>query len=304
MSGIPLWGSDISGYHFIYNPPPDKEVYLRWTELGAFSADMHDENEGAGNGTAADRWQIWKDQETLDTYKKYASYKTRMVPYVKLAVAQARARGTPVMRHLYLSHPADANVYSISDEYMYGDSLLVAPVVVRNARSRSVYLPDPTYYDFWSGATVAGGGQVSADAPLDAVPVYARVGAIVPMLASDVETLVPSTNGSVVSAADRASFLEVAVFAGGNTSVTLDDGTTLSQSAPSGPFSPQSPVPMAQSEAELMTCDACAWVDPSHHLFEIAVTTQERTLACGPLTLGVRGSPNVKKYLFTVRHAP
>ena len=63
MSGIPLWGSDISGYHYIYNPPPDKEVYLRWTELGAFSADMHDENEGAGNGPVSARWHIWDDQE-------------------------------------------------------------------------------------------------------------------------------------------------------------------------------------------------------------------------------------------------
>ena len=92
MSGLPLWGSDISGYHFIYNPPPDKELYLRWTEVGAFSADMHDENEGAGNGKASDRWQIWKDAETLDLYKKYAGYKTRMLPYVKVAVRQARAR--------------------------------------------------------------------------------------------------------------------------------------------------------------------------------------------------------------------
>src|SRR5262249_6229612 len=117
------------------------------------------------------------------------------------------------------------------------------------------------------------------------------------------ETVVPGGGASVVSAADRADFLEVAVFAGGSTSVVLDDGTTLAQSAPDGPFSPTSPVPMAGSEAELMTCDACAWEDPSHHLFEIAVTTNDRELACGPLSLSVKGSPNVKKYLFTVRHA-
>src|SRR5205814_9747430 len=53
MSGIPLWGSDIAGYHYVFNPPPDKDVYLRWTELGAFSADMHDENEGNGNNATS-----------------------------------------------------------------------------------------------------------------------------------------------------------------------------------------------------------------------------------------------------------
>ena len=310
MSGVPLWGSDISGYHFIYNAPPDKDVYLRWTEVGAFSADMHDENEGAGSPqyTSADRWQIWKDQETLDTYKTYASYKTRMLPYVRLAVREARARGTPVMRHLYLHYPSDPNVYAISDEYMYGDALLVAPVVTRGATSRSVYLPEAAYFDFWSGVRVKGAGRIDVAAPLGVVPVFAKLGAIVPMLHPDVETVVPSTDGSVVSMADRADFLEVAIFAGGDSSVTLDDGTILSQSAPRDAFTPGAPshaagaIPMAATAAELATCDACAWDDPSAHVFSIAVKTQADTIALGSLTVGVAASPTVKRFLFRVRH--
>ncbi len=306
MSGIPLWGSDISGYHFVYNPPPDKEVYLRWAELGAFSADMHDENEGSG-GRATDRWQIWKDQESQDVYRKYASYKTRMLPYVRVAVRQARARGTPVMRHLYLAHPTDARVYGITDEYMYGDSLLVAPVVSRGSRSRKVYLPEPAYFDFWSGARVAGGGEITAAAPLDVVPVYARQGAIVPLLAADVETVVPSSDGSVVSMQDRADYLEIMVFAGGTTTLTLDDGTVLSQEAPSVPFVPTAPmrgtsaIRMAGSEAELASCEACAWSDPARHVFSIAVVTRDENITAGALHLRVARSPQVKRYLFTVR---
>lgn len=312
MSGIPLWGSDISGFHFVYNPPPDKEVYLRWTELGAFSADMHDENEGSGNNaTTADRWQIWKDQESQDVYRKYASLKTRMLPYVRVAVRQARERGTPVMRHLYLQAPKDPRVVGITDEYMYGDSLLVAPVVARGATSRSVYLPEAQYYDYWTGARVSG-GDVTATAPLDTVPVYARMGAIVPLLSADVETVVPSQDGSVVSMADRADFLEVAVFAGGDSSLTLDDGTTFEASAPLTPFSPSAPahaggaIPMAASAADLMTCDACAWDDAASHVYEIAVKTSEDAITAGPLTLRIKGSssgsPGVKRYLFSVRH--
>ena len=326
LSGIPLWGSDISGYHYVYNPPPDKEVYLRWTEVGAFSADMHDENEGSGsNATTADRWQIWKDQESQDVYRKYASYKTRMLPYVRVAVRQARERGTPVMRHLYLTSPKDTRVYGISDEYMYGDALLVAPVVSRGATSRSVYLPTietstgngatidggagaAGYFDFWSGARVAS-GDVTANAPLDVVPVYARMGAIVPMLASDVETVVASSDPSVVTMASRADFMEVAVFAGGQSSLVLDDGTTLAQEAPTGAFTPGAPlhagstsIPFAASAADLMTCDACAWNDPVTGLFEVAVKTSEDTITAGALTLRVKASPSVKRYLFTVRH--
>jgi alpha-D-xyloside xylohydrolase len=305
MSGMPLWGSDIGGYDFIYNPPTDKELYIRWTELGAFSADMHDENAGQGTGV---RWQLWSDQETQDVYRTYAGYKTRMLPYVKVAVAQARARGTPVMRHLYLQYPRDPNVYGIADEYMYGDGLLVAPVVARGQTQRSVYLPDAQYFEFFSGARVKGMATIVAQAPLDAVPVYAKVGAIVPMLAKDVETVVPSTDGSVISAADRADFLEVAVFAGGQTSVTLDDGTTLAQSAPSDPFSPGSPahaagaIPAAATEADLMTCDACAWDDTANHVWKVVLKTQADTITAGALTLSVSGSPSVKRFLFSVRH--
>jgi alpha-glucosidase (family GH31 glycosyl hydrolase) len=144
MSGIPMWGSDISGYHYAFNPPPDKEVYLRWTELGAFSVDMHDENAGAGNGPSTDRWQIWDDRESQDVYRTYASHKTRLIPYVKLAVAQARARGTPIMRHLFMLYPRDPNVWALADEYMLGDGLLIAPSVTRGATSRDVYLPEAT----------------------------------------------------------------------------------------------------------------------------------------------------------------
>jgi alpha-glucosidase (family GH31 glycosyl hydrolase) len=311
MSGIPLWGSDISGYHYIYNPPPDKEVYLRWTELGAFSADMHDENGGAGTLPASARWQIWKDQETLTTYASYASLKTRMLPYVRLAVKEARDRGMPVMRHLFLDYPTDTRVWTISDEYMYGDSLLVAPVVSRGATSRSVYLPEASYYDYASGARVAGAGDVTAQAGLDAIPVYARVGGIVPMLAPDVETVVAAPDGGVVSAADRAGFLQVDVFAGGSSSVVLDDGTMLSQSAPTTPFDPappsdtSGPIAAAASDAELMTCTACYYDDAAAHTWSVAVTVQQGqadTIHAVPLTVAVSGSPIVKKFLFRVRH--
>src|SRR5262249_12863849 len=159
-------------------------------------------------------------QESLDVYRKYASLKTRMLPYVRVAVEQARARGTPVMRHLYLQYARDPRTVTIADEYMYGDALLVAPVVHRGMTARTVYRPEAAYYDFWSGARVTGGGEITAQAPVGVVPVFARLGAIVPMLAADVETVIASTDGSVVSAQDRADFLEVAVFPGGQTSIT------------------------------------------------------------------------------------
>ncbi len=319
MSGIPLWGSDISGYHFIYNPPPDKELYLRWTELGAFSADMHDENVGAGTGT---RWQIWSDEETLTTYAKYARLKTQMIPYMKIAVDEARSHGWPVMRHLFLDYPADPRTWTMTDEYQLGGALLVAPVVARGAVSRSVYLPESAYYDYWTGARVTGGGDVVAQAPLDVVPVFARIGAIVPMLSPYVETLATASDGSAISASDAAGFLQVDVFAGGQTSVVLEDGTTLSQSAPSTPFVPGPPfedgvsIPQVPYEEDLLVCDSCVWDDPASRMLSVAVVTVPGSpmlstpsspssavvIHAGPLTLSLSGAPTVRRFVFRVRY--
>lgn len=309
MSGVPFWGSDISGYHYIFNPPPDKDVYLRWTEVGAFSADMHDENEGAGNSPVSDRWQIWKDQQTLDIYKKYASMKTRMVPYTKVAAAQAHATGAPVMRHLSLLFPKDGKTYGIGDEYMLGDSLLIAPVVSRGAVTRDVYLPGDAYFDFWTGVRVGGHTTINAQAPLDAVPIYATMGAIVPLLAPDVETLIPATDGSgVVSAADRRDFVEVWIYAGNTTQFTLDDGAVISQSAPASAFSPGKPVAknatltVAATEKDLETCVACALDDPANHQLSISLKTSGDTITAGPLTVSLAQGPSVKRYLMRVRY--
>jgi hypothetical protein len=123
-----------------------------------------------------------------------------------------------------------------------------------------------------------------------------------------VETVVTPTDGSVISAATFANFLEVDVFAGGSTSVTLGDGTVLSQSAPSGPFTPGPPtyagvaIPVAQSEGELLACDACAYDDPASHIWSVSVQAQMGTIDAGALTLSVSGSPTAKRLVFRVRH--
>ena len=159
MSGVPIWGSDISGYDFLYNAPPDKEVYLRWTEVGALSPANTSAYRSRKSFSVTDVAVTCTKQNccgmpAIDAgdipfaQKQARSNIKRMLPYVRLAVKEAQAQGTPVMRHMYLYYPTDPNVYGMGDEYMYGDSLLVAPVVTRGQTSRAVYLPDAQYFDF------------------------------------------------------------------------------------------------------------------------------------------------------------
>jgi alpha-glucosidase (family GH31 glycosyl hydrolase) len=270
---------------------------------------MHDENDGTGTGPSTDRWQIWKSQRSQDVYRKYALVKTRMLPYVRVAVREARASGLPVMRHLYLARPRDARTYTMQDEYMFGDSLLVAPVVTRGATSRSVYLPEPAYWDYWAGTRVTGGGDITAQAPLEIVPVFARMGAIIPMLSADVETVFPSSDGSVVSMQDRAGFLEVQVFPGGDSSLSLDDGTTFTQSAPMTAFDPTTSITRAAgaiakaaSVADLTTCEACFLDDPVNHVLSVALHTAGDAFDAGPVHVSVAQAPAAKQFVFTIRH--
>jgi alpha-D-xyloside xylohydrolase len=76
---------------------------------------------------------------------------------------------------------SDEKTWNLGDEFMFGPSILVAPVLKEGAKHRSVYLPaSPTWYDFWTGARVAS-GDVEADTPLDRIPLYVRAGSILPL---------------------------------------------------------------------------------------------------------------------------
>ena len=89
-----------------------------------------------------------------------------------------------MMRPLLLEFQEDRNVRNIGHEYMLGDSLLVAPVFDQD--EFSVYLPEGTWADFFTGRLIEGGRWISLQPALDQIPVYIRPNTIVPMLASDV----------------------------------------------------------------------------------------------------------------------
>jgi alpha-glucosidase len=87
----------------------------------------------------------------------------------------------PLFRPLLLNYQSDYNTLTIDDQFMIGADLLVAPVVQPGLTSRRVYLPEGTWIDYWTGKMITGGSVISADAPLETVPMYVRAGAIIPM---------------------------------------------------------------------------------------------------------------------------
>jgi alpha-D-xyloside xylohydrolase len=138
------------------------------------------------------------------------------MPYIYSLAWMVTNQGYTIMRPLVFDFQNDTMVYGIKDQYMFGPALLVNPVTATGATSRSVYLPAGTWYDFWSGATAAGGATMTASAPLSQIPLYVRAGSIIPM-------------GPLIQyATQSADPLEIRVYKGQNGTFTLyeDSGDT------------------------------------------------------------------------------
>lgn len=86
-----------------------------------------------------------------------------------------------MMRALVLDHQNDENVYEIGDQYLFGQQLMVCPVTTKGAQTRSVYLPEGEWYDWWTGKKYSGKQYVHVLTPLDSMPLFAKAGAIIPM---------------------------------------------------------------------------------------------------------------------------
>ena len=128
----------------------------------------------------------WYDfsSQTIAISAKQSQAHHDLIPYVRSEIATANTTGVPVIRAMFVEFPNDPNpaVADMADQYMYGSNLLVAPVIQASATSRAVYLPAGTRWVNYNDKTTvyAGSQTISAAAPLDTVPVFAREGAVIP----------------------------------------------------------------------------------------------------------------------------
>ena len=234
LSGMPLWTADLGGYEATATTP-DARLLERWTEYAAFSPVMEvmssknigpwefDAN-GPPGGHAA-----------LDVYRRYAVLHMSLFPYRYAAAQEAARTGMPPMRALVLEYQDDARARATKDEYLFGPDFLVAPVIDEGTE-RAVYLPAGDWVDYWTGAAVAGGQVVVADAPLDTIPLWARAGAVIAKIPEDVMTLVPqkeSGNAAVQSLDDRRVYEAIGGAVAGEKTSTDFEGRAVTRTAQS-----------------------------------------------------------------------
>ena len=188
MCGIPLWTTDIGGF---YGGDPEekefRELMIRWFQFGTFCPVMRmhgyrkpyvekgNMDDMSGECSSGGPNEIWSfGEEAYGIMLNYIQIRDKMIPYIKEQLTITRRTGTPIMRPLVYDYPGDANVYDLADEYLFGDKILVAPVMKYGLRIRKVYLPEGHWMSDYTGKVYEGKCIVEEQAPLDYMPVFEK----------------------------------------------------------------------------------------------------------------------------------
>lgn len=167
LCGQPYVTHDVAGFS---GGPSTKELFMRWVELGAFTPIMrtHEGNNRDEN------WSWESDEETTAHFRRFVRIHDALSPEIRELAAGAQTDSAPILRHLMLVFPDDTETFAISDQFMIGETLLVAPVLHEGRTSREVYLPAGIWFDVWTGEEVDGGRTIEAEAPIGSPPVFSR----------------------------------------------------------------------------------------------------------------------------------
>jgi alpha-D-xyloside xylohydrolase len=182
VSGIPWWTSDIGGF-FGLDPDGFEELLVRWFQFATFwpivrmHGNRHPDFFNAGIFSAGGPNEIWSFGERgYQVMRGLLHLRERLRPYVHGALQRTSQTGVPAVRPLWFDYSDDPAAVEISDQFLLGDDLLVAPVLHEGAQSRRVYLPAPDQWRAVPDGEVHQGGQwLEVSAPLEVVPLFVRV---------------------------------------------------------------------------------------------------------------------------------
>ena len=172
MSGFSFVGSDIGGFA----EQPKGELFARWIQLGVFHpfCRVH----SSGDHGDQEPWSF--DEEVTDIVRKFVEIRYQLLPYLYTAFWEYIQDGIPLIKSLVLFDQEDVHTHYRTDEFIYGDKILVCPINEANSKGRRMYFPKGRWYNFWTNKVVKGGKEAWVDADLDSMPIFIKEGAIIP----------------------------------------------------------------------------------------------------------------------------
>jgi len=172
LSGFSFAGSDIGGFA----EQPTGELYTRWIQLGVFHpfCRVH----SSGDHGDQEPWSF--DEEVLSIVKKFIEIRYQLLPYLYTAFWRYINEGVPILKSLVLFDQDDNQTHNRTDEFVFGEKILVCPIIEPNAKGRRMYVPKGKWFNFWNDSIIEGGKETWVDADIDSLPIFIKEGAIIP----------------------------------------------------------------------------------------------------------------------------
>jgi alpha-glucosidase len=175
VSGFSFVGSDIGGF----TEHPTMELYVRWIQLGIFHPLMR--THSSGDHGEQEPWSF--GDEATDLVREAIELRYKLLPYHYTNFYQYTSEGKPMIRPLSFYDHTDPQTWYRQDEFVFGDHILVCPVLEPDRQGRRLYLPKGEWYHYFSDTLHIGGKEHYVDTPLNQIPVFIKAGAIIPMQA-------------------------------------------------------------------------------------------------------------------------
>ena len=173
MSGVPFIGADVGGF----SGSADGELLAAWSWLGVFYPFMR--NHSAKMNRAQEPWIF--GEPWLSQIRSALQFRYELLPYLYTLSEEASRTGLPLMRPLYLHYPEDPETRHLSNSFLMGSDLLVAPVLKPAQRQRLVYLPAGQWEDFWTGTVYEGNQWIIHPVSAARVALFQRCGSLIPL---------------------------------------------------------------------------------------------------------------------------
>ncbi len=173
MQGLAYMHSDLGGFA---GANLDDELYSRWLQYGVFQPVFrpHAQEEVPSE-------PIFRSKKTKDLARKSIQLRYRLLPYNYNLVFENSQTGMPLMRPLFFEN-SEKPVFQInSEEYLWGNDFLVAPIVKAGVGEKQITFPEGFWFDFYTDEKIEGGVVKTVATRIDAIPAYVRGGAFIPM---------------------------------------------------------------------------------------------------------------------------
>ena len=181
LSGLGYMSSDIGGFAVNPDKPEDAELYVRWLQMGVFTPMLRTH--------AQNKPEPFHYQRYEDILKRYIDMRYEWLPYNYTLAYENAAHGLPLVRPVFFNSDTRNDRYAaVDDEYLWGDNVLVAPVMKKGATSRKVLFPAGEWVDFFNTRLrYKGMTEAIVKAPLSKLPLFVKAGSFIPLAGKRME---------------------------------------------------------------------------------------------------------------------